>query len=87
LNRSSKAETGSKRPVRKRRFAFSKVADLEDEIFIRETRLHQLQCELADPAVLRDGQRARQIKAQINEEQAAIKTLYERWDEATELNW
>jgi ATP-binding cassette subfamily F protein 3 len=87
VNHPAKAKPGSKKPVKKRRFAFRKVADLEDEIFIRETRLHQLQCELADPAVLRDGQRSRQIKAEIDEEQAAIKTLYERWDEATELNW
>ena len=75
------------KPARKRRFPFRKVADLEDEIFERETCLHQLQCELAEPSVLRDGQRVREIKAQIEAEQAAIKTLYEHWEEAAELNW
>ena len=49
--------------------------------------LHQLQCELAEPDVLRDGQRVREIKAQIEAEQAAIKDLYEHWEEAAELNW
>ncbi len=47
----------------------------------------ELQQELIQPAVLRDGDRVRQIKARIEQEQAAIKTLYEHWEEATELNW
>ena len=45
----AKAAEGSKKPARQRRFPFRKVADLEDEIFERETCLHELQCELAEP--------------------------------------
>ncbi len=75
------------RPAGKRRFPYRKVADLEDEIFQRETALHQLQCRLADPDVLRDGQRVRQIKAEIEAQEATIKGLYEHWEEAVELNW
>ena len=77
----------SKKAAAKRRFPYRKVTDLEDEIFIRETHVTELQHELAEPSVMRDGERVRQIKAQIEEEQAAIKTLYEHWAEATELNW
>jgi ATP-binding cassette subfamily F protein 3 len=79
-------ELGKKSPG-KRRFAFRKVKEIEDEIFERETYVEALQQELVDPNVLRDGQRVRQLKTQIEEEQAAIKELYAHWDEATELNW
>jgi ATP-binding cassette subfamily F protein 3 len=70
-----------------RRFSFRKVIDIEDEIFMRETCLDQFQQELLDPNVLRDGLRVRALKAQIEEEQAAIKVLYEHWEEATEMTW
>jgi ATP-binding cassette, subfamily F, member 3 len=75
------------KPGRRRRFPFRKVADLEKEISEREASLHQLHCRLAEPDVLRDGQRVREIKTQIKEQQAAIQTLYEHWEEAAELNW
>lgn len=81
------AETTPKRVAVKRRFPYRKVADLEDEIIARETCIEELQGELAEPSVLRDGDRSRQVKARIEEEQAALKGLYEHWDEATELNW
>ena len=82
-----KSQKTSQRSDAKRRFPFRKVADLEDEIFMRETCLEELQRQLADPNVLRHGERVRQIKVQIEEEQAAIKNLYAHWDEATNLNW
>jgi ATP-binding cassette, subfamily F, member 3 len=89
LNRAptGNAERTTAKPVRKRRFEFRKVRDIEDEIVRRETRIEEIHRELADPAVLRDGQRVRQLKAEVQEEQAALKTLYAHWDEATELNW
>jgi len=86
-NRSAKVGEPPAKPTRKRRFPFRKVADLENEIFERETCLNELQSALADPLVLRDGQRVRQIKAQIEAEQATIEAVYEHWEEATELNW
>ena len=33
-----------------------------------------------------DGERVRQVHADIAEEQAALSTLYEHWEEASELN-
>jgi len=86
-NRSAKVGEPPTKPTRKRRFPFRKVADLENEIFERETCLNELQSALADPLVLRDGQRVRQIKAQLEAEQATIEAIYEHWEEATELNW
>jgi ATP-binding cassette, subfamily F, member 3 len=86
-DRRAKPDKPSKRSATKRRFPYRKVDDLEDEIFQRETRVEQLQRELMEPAVLRDGERVRQIKMHIEQEQEALKGLYEHWEEATELNW
>jgi ATP-binding cassette, subfamily F, member 3 len=73
--------------AKKRRFPYRKVDDIENDISVHEADLYRLQCELADPNVLRDGTRVRQVKAQIENHQAAIKDLYEHWEEAVELNW
>jgi ATP-binding cassette subfamily F protein 3 len=74
-------------PARKRRFPYRKVAEIEAEIIEREAAVHRLHHELTDPAVLRDGPRVKEIKNRIESEQAAIKLLYEHWEEAAELNW
>ncbi len=73
--------------TKQRRFPYRKVADLEDEIFEQETCIEALQTELLQPEVLRDGERVRQIKLQIEREQALLKGIYEHWEEAIELNW
>ena len=52
----------SSRP--KRRFPYRKLADLEDEIFGRETCIERLQQELAQGETHRDGQRSCQINAE-----------------------
>jgi ATP-binding cassette subfamily F protein 3 len=71
----------------KRRFPYRKVADLEEEIFQRETSLEQLHWQLAQGDTHRDGDRVRRIKAEIARQNEALRTLYEHWEEATELNW
>ena len=70
----------------KRKFAYRKVAELEAEIFEREQRVEQLHAELATPEALRDGQRVRQIQADIAAERTALEALYPHWEEASELN-
>lgn len=74
-------------PRRKRRFPYRKVEDLEADIQSHETRLEDLHAALALPETHRDGQKARQLKAEIAELQQAIETLYAHWEEAAELNW
>ena len=71
---------------RKRKFPYRKVADIEAEIAQREARIQELHAALSDPQVLRDGQQVRQIKAELEEQQAALPQLYEHWEEAAELN-
>ena len=70
----------------KRKFPYRKVADIEAEIFQREQRLEQMHADLATPEALRDGQRVRQLQADIAAERAALKALYPHWEEASELN-
>ncbi|MBP3694190.1 MAG: ABC-F family ATP-binding cassette domain-containing protein [Thermoguttaceae bacterium] len=77
----------SPKPAKKRKYPYRKVVDIEDEIFIRETRLEELQKDLMDPKVLRDGERVKATQKEIEEEQEALKKLYEHWEEASELNW
>jgi len=83
--RTAKAETEPSRP--RRRFPYRKVADLEEEIFARETGVEELQHRLAQGDTHRDGDLVRQIKTEIAQEQAALEMLYAHWEEATELNW
>jgi len=71
----------------KRRFPYRKVADLEQEIFQREARVEELHGLLAQGETHRDGDRVRRIRAEIAQQQQLLKTLYEHWEEATELNW
>lgn len=71
---------------RRRKFPYRKVSDLEAEIFERETRIEQLHELLATPDVLRDGERVKEIKAEIDEQQSTLATLYEHWEEAVEMN-
>ena len=76
-----------KKNRRKRKYPFRKVSDIEEEIFVRETRIMTINEELIDPAVLRSGERVRELNAELTAEQEALKQLYEHWEEATELNW
>jgi ATP-binding cassette subfamily F protein 3 len=88
--RQDKSHKGAKeaaQSAKKRRFPYRKVADLEDEIFERETCIKDLQNELTQPETLRNGDRVRQIKLQIEQEQATLNGVYEHWEEASELNW
>ncbi len=81
------AKTEKKSPRRQRRFPYRKLADLEDEIFEHETCVENLQEELARGETHRDGQRVRQIKAEITRHQESLVTLYAHWEEAAEMNW
>ena len=71
---------------RKRKFPYRKVPDLEAEIFERESRIEELHAAMLDPEVLRNGQRVKEIQAEVAEQQETLKTLYEHWEEAAELN-
>ncbi len=73
-------------PKRRRKFKYRKVPEIEAEILERETSIEELHTLLATEEVLRDGNRVKQIKAEIDQHQTALPTLYEHWEEAVELN-
>ena len=83
----ARREEGRPSGPRKRRFPYRKVEDLEAEILEQETRLEQLHAALALPETHRDGDRVREVKAELAEVQEALETLYAHWEEAIELNW
>ena len=75
-----KAEQGKVKPKtekRKRKFPFRKVSDIEDEIFIRETHMQTLMEDMSKPEVVRDGERMKELQRQIQEEEEAIKRLFD----------
>ena len=86
-NRSRKSPRQHKPDHPKRRFPYRKAEDLEAEIHELETELDQHYAALAQPDTHRHGDRVRQLKAQIAEQQAALLKLYEHWEEAAKLNW
>jgi ATP-binding cassette subfamily F protein 3 len=74
-------------PSKKRRYPYRKAEDIEKEIHAREQAVEYFQQQQLLPENLRQGDRMRSLKTQIAEEQEALKTLYEHWEEALDLNW
>ncbi len=86
-SKTNRPDAKAEPPRRKRRFPYRKVEDIEAEIQAREKRLEELHAAFALPETHRNGQKARQLKAEIAAEQQALETLYAHWEEALELNW
>ena len=80
------AEEGETTEKRRRKFPYRKVSEIEADIAEQEELLESLQDSLADPAILRDGDRTRETKEAFEETQEALAVLYEHWEEAMELN-
>jgi ATP-binding cassette subfamily F protein 3 len=76
----------SREPRRKRKFPYRKVDDIEAEIHERELRIEELHALLATPEILRDGEKVKRTKAEIEDHKQTLATLYEHWEEAAELN-
>ena len=72
------------KPRRKRKFPYRKLEAIEDDIVAQEAEIETLHNLLADPAVLRDGVRVRELQLQLGEKQATLAQLYEHWEEAAE---
>jgi ATP-binding cassette, subfamily F, member 3 len=84
VKESARKQPGEKPTKSKWRFPYRKLADLEAEIFEREARVDELHQLLGQPDVVRSGPRTREIQAEVTEQQAALKTLYEHWEETHE---
>jgi ATP-binding cassette, subfamily F, member 3 len=82
----SPSRSPSQPPRRKRRFPYRKAEELEAEIADCESRIAALHQALTSPDVLRQGERVKQAKRELEELQTSLGGLYEHWEEATELN-
>ncbi len=84
-------ETRPKRPDRprperrKRKFPYRRVEDLETDIHACELRIEGLNQTLASPD-WRDGQRIKELKAQLDDQHRQLEQLLAHWEEATEMN-
>ncbi len=71
---------------RKRKFPYRKVTDLEAEIAEHEQLLEQLEADLVNPEIHRNGERIKGTTVQYDQTKAELESLYEHWEEAIELN-
>ena len=81
-----KQATPVESPKRKRTFPYRKVAEIEAEIQQRESRIEALHQLLAEPDTLRNGDKVKAAMSEIDEQRATLRTLYEHWEEAAEMN-
>ena len=71
---------------RRRRFPYRKVAELEVEIAAEEAKIRDLESLMASPDLYRDGERVQATTHSFEEAKIRLAQLYERWEEAVELN-
>jgi ATP-binding cassette subfamily F protein 3 len=71
---------------RKRKFSYRKISDIEQEIADHESMAETLESMMLLPETLRDGNRIREITAELNDLRAKLQNLYDHWEEASELN-
>ncbi|WP_425618537.1 ABC-F family ATP-binding cassette domain-containing protein [Anatilimnocola sp. NA78] len=83
---SQAAQAKEKESRRKRKFPYRKPDDIEVEIHQQEARQEALLAAFAQPDVLRDGERVKQIQSELSALEVSLPKLYEHWEEALEMN-
>jgi ATP-binding cassette subfamily F protein 3 len=71
---------------KKRKFAYRKPADIEEDIAAAEGELKEVEALLGSPELYKDGEKVKQTTARFEELKVLIARLYEHWEEAVELN-
>jgi ATP-binding cassette subfamily F protein 3 len=77
---------GTTKVKRKRRFPYRKVAELEQEVMEQEELVAELEARLASPEIYRDANLVKETMTDFEDAKERLKTLYEHWEEAVELN-
>jgi ATP-binding cassette subfamily F protein 3 len=80
------SRTAAKAAKRKRRFPYRRTEEIEADIAATETRLRELEEQMASPDLYRDGDRVKETTKAFEETKATLAQLYEHWEEAVELN-
>jgi ATP-binding cassette, subfamily F, member 3 len=76
----------TKVPKRKRKYPYRKVEELEKEVMEQEELVAELEGKLASPEVYRDANLVKDTMTDFEDARERLKTLYEHWEEAVELN-
>ncbi|MGL6075663.1 MAG: ABC-F family ATP-binding cassette domain-containing protein [Fimbriiglobus sp.] len=71
---------------RKRKFAYRKVAEIEEDITKVEAEIAGAESQLADPEIYKDGRRVTLLMTEIEALKNRLADLYAHWEEASELN-
>lgn len=71
---------------RKRQFPYRKTTDLEADIASLEAEIQEMEGQLVQPEVYKDGMKVKELMADLEEAKARLPALYAHWEEAVELN-
>src|SRR5213075_668205 len=77
---------GTTKVKRKRKFPYRKVEELEKEVMEQEEMVAELEARLASPEIYRDAILVKETMTDFEDAKDRLKTLYEHWEEAVELN-
>jgi ATP-binding cassette subfamily F protein 3 len=83
---SKSAATVTTKVKRKRKFPYRKVEELEKEVMEQEELVADLEGRLASPDIYRDADLVKETMTDFDDAKERLKTLYEHWEEAVELN-
>ncbi len=82
----SKQGKHRKQSKRNTKVPYRKVTELESDIARTKHKIEELNSQMVDPAVLRDGAKIKAVHADLDRVQEKLSQLYEHWEEAVELN-
>jgi ATP-binding cassette subfamily F protein 3 len=85
-NKSATPTATSTKVKRKRKFPYRKVEELEKEVMEQEELVAELEAKLASPEIYRDANLVKETMTDFEDAKDRLKTLYEHWEEAVELN-
>ena len=77
---------GTTKVKRKRKFPYRKVEDLEKEVMEQEELVAELEARMVSPEIYRDANLVKETMTDFEDAKERLKTLYEHWEEAVELN-
>jgi ATP-binding cassette, subfamily F, member 3 len=77
---------GTTKVKRKRKFPYRKVEELEKEVMEQEELVADLEARLASSEIYRDANLVKETMTDFDDAKERLKTLYEHWEEAVELN-
>jgi ATP-binding cassette subfamily F protein 3 len=77
---------GTTKVKRKRKFPYRKVEELEKEVMEQEELVAELEARMVSPEIYRDANLVKETMADFEDAKERLKTLYEHWEEAVELN-